>query len=588
MTGRATGRPGTRGWLAGAAFLAMALTAAPGSAAAALQHMGPAGPTYSGTPTTEPVSAAEAERWREDLDSLAHGLLARHGDPFHAVDETTFRDAVRELRVSIPTLPRHAIIVEMMRLLALIGDGHTTVPALFDPAAGFHVLPLRLGWYRDGIWVEGADRSMDELVGGRVVAIGGVSVERAVERVRPLVARDNDIWIRVMAPLLLTRSEILHALDLSPEPMSAEITVETGAGGAARSVTRRVASLPDPLPLQPGSSRLIELTGDWVDARVEGEPAVWLRHPEAAYWWTDLPELGAVYVQYNQVNDAPRGPGVHEFFGRVMAHVDSAGVGTLILDVRNNSGGEGSLNTAVVRGIIGSRVNRPGGLFVIIGSRTFSAAQALVHDLERWTDAVFVGEPTGSSPRFWGDHESFRLPNSRLLASASPTWWQPGGPYDRREYLAPDVAAEPVFEDFRENRDRALEVIAGWESRVSLSDLLLPALLRGDEEAAARALRAWSEDPAHRYASATSELNRVAYGTAREQGWDRALPLFRLNVRVHPDYANGWDSLGEALFRLGRHGEGLEAYRRAYELDPHVGNAAEVLRAHGALGTGRG
>lgn len=266
-----------------------------------------------------------------------------------------------------------------------------------------------------------------------------------------------------------------------------------------------------------------------------------------------------------------------------MAFVDSARVDRLILDVRNNSGGEGFLNTAVVRRIIASRVNRPGGLFVIIGPRTFSAAQLLVHDLERWTDAIFVGAPTGSSPRFWGDHEPFTLPVSRLVASVSPTWWQPGGPYDRREHLAPAVAAEPVFADYWHNRDPAVDAVLGWDSRPSLAHLVLSALERGGDDAAAAAFRTWAADPANRYAAATSALNRVAYQVARERDWERALPLFRLNVRVHPQYANGWDSLGEALFQLGRNAQGLEAYRRAYALEPRVGSAAEILRAHGEI-----
>jgi len=51
--------------------------------------------------------------------------------------------------------------------------------------------------------------------------------------------------------------------------------------------------------------------------------------------------------------------------------------------------------------------------------------------------------------------------------------------------------------------------------------------------------------------------------------------------RPHPDYANGRDSLGDALLRAGRRDEGLAAYRRAYEPDPEVRTAAAVLGEEG-------
>ena len=41
---------------------------------------------------------------------------------------------------------------------------------------------------------------------------------------------------------------------------------------------------------------------------------------------------------------------------------------------------------------------RFGRLLVLIGGSTFSAAQTLVNQLERYTDACFVGEPSGSPP----------------------------------------------------------------------------------------------------------------------------------------------------------------------------------------------
>ncbi len=547
----------------------------PSAAAAAAQGIGaPPGPASAEAATTVPVSTEEAARWRADLDQLANEIVERHANAFHSVTPEAYRASVEALRERIPGLARHEIIVEMMRIVAAIGDGHTSVPILFDTAAGFHALPLRLGLYEEGLFVEAAEPPLGEAVGARVLAFGGIPTPAAVERIASLVARDNDIWIRRMAPLYLALTEILHAVGLSDDPMAADLRLER----EGRRWSLAVRARPGPFRIDHGSHERAD--EDWIDARDASAdpPALRWRNPGRAYWSDYLAEHRTLYIQYDQVNDAPHGPGVHAFFDEALSLIDRHPVDRLILDIRDNSGGEGFLNIGVVKRILSRReLDRPGGLFVIIGRRTFSAAQALAHTLDQWTEAIFVGEPTGSSPRFYGDHSFFRLARSGLLVSAAPTWWQPGGPYDRRPYLPPRLAFELRFEDYVADRDPAVEAILAWDERPSLEDLALDALTLQDTAAAAAAVRDWSADPVNRYAAATTELNRLGYRLLRQGRTPEALAVFRLNVRVHPDYANGWDSLGEALLSAGRREEGLAAYRQAYELDPGVGRAAEVL-----------
>ncbi|MGH7469466.1 MAG: tetratricopeptide repeat protein [Longimicrobiales bacterium] len=54
--------------------------------------------------------------------------------------------------------------------------------------------------------------------------------------------------------------------------------------------------------------------------------------------------------------------------------------------------------------------------------------------------------------------------------------------------------------------------------------------------------------------------------------------MFRLNLRVHPDYANGWDSLGETYQQTGRVSEAIAAFERVLQLEPHNARAREFLQ----------
>jgi hypothetical protein len=105
------------------------------------------------------------------------------------------------------------------------------------------------------------------------------------------------------------------------------------------------------------------------------------------------------------------------------------------------------------------RINRPGGLFVIIGRGTFSAAQNTVNLLEAYTRATFVGEPTGSRPNFVGESTFIVMPYSKLRVYCSSRYWQHVVSTDRREWVPPQIAAELSSADFAANRDPCLEAI---------------------------------------------------------------------------------------------------------------------------------
>jgi hypothetical protein len=545
-------------------------------AAAHPQHPEGAIPTAAHVrPDYEPVGEEAAAAWRADIEQFGAELERRHGDVFHTTDRASFEAALADLAARVPGLARHEIVAGLMRVAASIGDGHTAVQALFDPAVGLRPVPVRFAEFEEGVFVRAAGPGAEELAGAELVAVGDASIEAARAALAPLVARDNDIWLRVVVPTYLGFPEILHAVGLSNDPERATYTFRTAAGDVIRELPAG-----EPLVLSHGPEAIPR---GWADARPPQawQPPAALRPRPLPYWSAYLPDEATLYVRFDQVNDAPHGPGVHEFFRTSFADAEERGMRRVILDIRANHGGEGMLNYGIVREILSRpRLNRPGGVYVIIGRGTFSAAQMLAHLLDLWTDAVFVGEPTGSSPRFWGDHAVFRLKNSGILVSASPTWWQPGGPYDLRPFLPPTWAFEPRFDDYVAGRDPAIESILG-DVPVSLERRVRDALAGGSADSLPAVVRSWATDPVNRYVPATSELNGVGYALLGEGSTEAALAVFRSNVQLHPGYANGWDSLGEALLAAGRHDEGLAAYRRAYELDPAVGRAAEVLERAG-------
>jgi hypothetical protein len=96
---------------------------------------------------------------------------------------------------------------------------------------------------------------------------------------------------------------------------------------------------------------------------------------------------------------------------------------------------------------------------VITGRNTFSAAQNFVTRLERWTDVVFVGEPSSASPNFIGEETELVLPWSRIQVSIASRYWQDSDPGDDRPWVAPQIPVPPTAHDYFGRRDAALEAI---------------------------------------------------------------------------------------------------------------------------------
>jgi hypothetical protein len=189
---------------------------------------------------------------------------------------------------------------------------------------------------------------------------------------------------------------------------------------------------------------------------------LYLKNAAAPYWFEHLAEARLVYFQFNSVRNDREEP-FAQFVARLLKFIDDNAVEGLVIDLRWNNGGNTALAPPLIQGLIRhDKINRRGKLFVIIGRRTFSAAQNTATFLEQQTNAIFVGEPTGSSPNFVGEEEFFTLPYSKLPANVSELFWQSSWPSDLRTWISPLLYTPPTFAAYRANRDLALEAIRDY------------------------------------------------------------------------------------------------------------------------------
>jgi tetratricopeptide (TPR) repeat protein len=522
------------------------------------------------------LSPPDAQAWQRDLDFLAAELPKRHKDLYSRVDRAKFAAEVADLRARMPSLTRDEAIAGIARIVASAKDAHTAIQSLlYQSPAAFHYIPASLYLFKDGLYVYAADRPYAAAVGARVLRIGNASTEQALAAVAPLIPADNKMAVKERAPLYLEAPEILHALHLLDDP--ARVTLVLRKNG--RTFPMTFTPLPAPRPSDDNwalGQRFSKMPA-WVDARSPGPPPLWLRDPQAYFWHTYLPDSGTLYAQFNDVANKDK-ESVSDWVGKMQAVLDANDVRRFILDLRWNTGGNNYLNKPLLLMLIKSKMNRPGGLFVIIGRRNFSAAQNLINDIGNYTDAIFVGEPTASPANFFGDATSIVLPNSKLRVSASTLWWQDADPRDRRIWTAPDLAAELSFDDYQNNRDPALDIILAYKPETPLADLMHDAFARGDTAGAIQAYRRFRVDPLHAYTDTERAMNSLGYRLLGEKMTSQAIAVFKANVEAYPGSPNVYDSLADAYIAAGDKQAAIESYRRMLEVDPQNAIALNAIR----------
>ncbi|MFL6254496.1 MAG: tetratricopeptide repeat protein [Pyrinomonadaceae bacterium] len=531
------------------------------------------GSTFAQSTTGSVVSQTEAEKWREDLHYMAREMEARHKNLFHTTTREQFEGAVKKLDERIPTLARHQIVVELARIAATIGDGHTNVAPTRDPKIGFRTLPLKLYLFKDGMFVRAAERGHAELLGARVVKIGDASPEEAVARARDIVGRDNEMDVKFFAPLLLAMPEMLHALGLSGSPDAARFTFEKS--GRQQTVTLKTGGPADLLPPDTDLSWLSK--EGWVDMRDGAPTPLWLKDPKNKFWFEQLPGTKTVYVQINEVNDKAD-ESLAVFSKRLLAFVEANEVEKLVLDLRLNRGGNGSLLRPLVVGLIKSKVNRPGHLFVLMGRSTWSAAQFLLNRLEKYTDVLFVGEPSGSKGNDYGDSRRITLPNSQLTVRVSIYYWQEWEPWDARPWTAPHVTAELSSEDYRAGLDPALKAVLAYVPRKPLAQVLDEALTEGGAELALKRFREFKADYVNKFAETEEPLLGAGQRMLNEKKPEQALLLFKLAAEENPNSPRAHFANGYAHSLAGNKEQALKSLEKALEFDPKYYEATELLQ----------
>ncbi len=524
-------------------------------------------PVISIAQSSKKMSATD---WRNDLEYFKQLIHTRYSNLFYNVTARQFDSAVAATDKKIESLSDLQMKVEFTKLVAMFRIGHTAVRLREGPennlTAWVHSIPVEFYLFADGIYIRSIANKYKEALGGKIVKIGNAEISTALHKIRPLVPYENEQGFLSSFSTYLTKPELLQAVGITDNPTTVPITYTKDG------IEKKLLIEAEELGLPRHGARM-QPAKDWSDAYPlfnTDKSALWLKNPSRLRFFEYLPESKSLYVRHSAVlNETDET--IADFFTKVFRFVDDNDVDKLILDIRLNGGGNNYLNKPVITGIIQSRkINRPGHFFVVIGRQTFSAAQNLSNELEKYTEAVFVGEPTSENINFYGDTRSEMLPNSQLNMNLSWLWWQNLDPRDKRQWKVPHLAADLSFEDYVKGNDPALKLIMNYKDEGPIDDKLRDLVIADKYNEAVAMAKKYLENPSHRYFKNELEtkINDFGYRLFEQKRFEQANKVLNMNIQLFPESANAYDSYAESWLKLGNKEEAIKYYKIAISKDP--------------------
>jgi hypothetical protein len=430
-----------RTWLL-TAVLVLAACGAP----AAPSTMAP-GPSTTATATAAaPSASASSVRdagWQASIRELVGIREQTHPDPWHGIDRPTYVAAIEAAAARIPTLNDDQALVELVRLAAMPGwagrDGHTGIFP-FIPGSGTHEYPVRWWRFSDGLVITATTAPYQDLVGSRVTAINGHPIDDVVARVEPLAPRDNPSNLRAYGLIYLRVSELLAGLGVIER-----------AGPATFSLVDRDGR-PVERSIEPQTAEDDVVWNSGFPHRLPARKVDWLSGQDRTIWWKELPASRTILIEFNEVNT-----GSATTAEEVLARVRRGGIDRVIVDLRNNVGGDNRTYADFLAALGDPAIDRPGRLMALIGRVTFSAAANFATELEATTDVTFLGEASGGSPNLYGDAFKRVLPGGHQALYVASRYWVKSTPNDPRLAIEPDVAVPYSSADYFDDRDPVLE-----------------------------------------------------------------------------------------------------------------------------------
>lgn len=377
----------------------------------------------------------DSRAYMQDIELLYSTLSEKHPDLYWQGKKAEIDQQFEELESKSQHSKLEEVILGLMELFALIGDAHTQ---LYDYVPR-KVVPLRFSVFPDGACVTTAGSEHKHLLRKRITRVAGIEFGQILQKLKPYVTYENKWGFLAAASDKFRDALVLRNLGLLNGRDTLQIELEFN--GETNNYIVPVCC-----------SSEIEWTG--VYEGTENDPLFVRR--DQSFWTTHLAPR-VLYFQFNEfVPIGSDGTSLealsHDLVGRYQANAP----GTLVIDLRHNSGGNYSVADPLVTSLRKAHTDYSSSrIVVLIGRETFSAAMLLAYELRHQVGAILLGEPTRARLNCYGNTHRLELESLGLTVLYSTNYFQLSK--TNQDAIYPDEHLPMTSEGFLAGRDPAMQ-----------------------------------------------------------------------------------------------------------------------------------
>lgn len=382
-------------------------------------------------------------KWTKDVEYLAKILPEKHKNLFSKITKDEFYSEINSLKKEIPNMNDDEVKIGIQKIVASVGDAHTNCSFSTTRA----IYPIMLYCFKDGIYVYNTIEKYKNIQYCKLIEINGKDIKEAEASISKIISHENGSQVKNMLPQYLSLPDVLHGLKIVSNRDKAKFTFEDKE--------KHLCDVEiEGITLDEDSKEVFKKS--LVDKIDDNTRPLYRRNSDIDYWYKYLEDEKVLYFKYNSCKEDMKKP-FNAFSQEMLNILDSHTVNKLVIDLRNNGGGNSSILEPFINKIKKKNINSKDKLFVIVGRETFSSAVLNSIYLRNETNATFVGEETGGKPNSLGEVRSFKLPNSKIEVSYSTKEFKESK-VDTPSFI-PDKVIESSINDYESKKDPVLNFI---------------------------------------------------------------------------------------------------------------------------------
>ena len=361
----------------------------------------------------------------EDLEFLKTELPQRHKNLFAKISEKEFNLKILEIESKSKNLNEETFEIELYKLIKEIGDEHTRIEPKYPT-----IFPIHFDFFKEGIFVTETDSINSSLLFKKLNGIEKISVKNVIKKYKTIIKDDNKSYFVNYFLNFVNNPKILKGLNITQSDSSAKFVLDK-----------------QEIILSAENKRTSSNTLNSHLLRFKTKDN---------YWYEFLENNKILYFNYQDCSEQ-NGKLFETFNKELFNIIETQKPEKLIIDLRNNSGGNSAILKPFLEKLRTSCINKKGSLYVLIGKKTFSSSLMNAIDLKRNYNSILIGESTSGNVNHYGETRGFYLPNSKIIVGYSTKFWENWKGYFGP--LIPDIPIKYSIENYKNNIDEAIEYV---------------------------------------------------------------------------------------------------------------------------------